>query len=57
MGFFTMPQLVLSAAIGGSSTAEVLCVKELSGCSLRSDGSYEVPDSVRHKAVKRFLGG
>jgi len=57
MGFFTMPQLILSAAIGGGSTAEVLCVKELSGCGLRSDGSYEVPDSVRKKAVNRLLGG
>lgn len=57
MGFFTMPQLILSAAIGGGSTAEVLCVKELSGCGLRSDGSYEVPDSVRKKAVHRFLHG
>jgi LCP family protein required for cell wall assembly len=57
MGFFTMPQLILSAAIGGGSTAEVLCVKELSGCSLRSDGSYEVPDSVRKRAVNRLLNG
>ena len=26
MGFFTMPQLVLSAGIGGSAPADVLCV-------------------------------
>ncbi|MGN6275130.1 MAG: LCP family protein [Solirubrobacterales bacterium] len=57
MGFFTMPQLVLSAAIGGGSTAEVLCVKQLSGCNLRSDGSYEVPASVRKKAVNRLING
>ena len=57
MGFFTMPQLILSAAIGGGSTAEVLCVKKLSGCTLRSDGSYEVPESVRKRAVNRFLHG
>lgn len=57
MGFFTMPQLILSAAIGGGSTAEVLCVKELSGCSLRSDGSYEVPASVRKRAVNRLING
>ena len=25
MGFFTMPQLVLAAAIGGSAPADVLC--------------------------------
>jgi LCP family protein required for cell wall assembly len=55
MGFFTMPQLVLSAAIGGSSPADVLCAHE--ECSLRSDGSYEVPESVRHKAANRLLNG
>jgi LCP family protein required for cell wall assembly len=57
MGFFTMPQLILAAAIGGGSTAEVLCVKELSGCTLRSDGSYEVPDSVKRRAVHRLING
>ena len=28
MGFFTMPQLVLAAAIGGSAPTDVLCGKE-----------------------------
>jgi LCP family protein required for cell wall assembly len=57
MGFFTMPQLILSAAIGGSSAAEVFCVKQLSGCSDGPEGSIEIPDSLRKKAVHRFLHG
>jgi LCP family protein required for cell wall assembly len=61
MGFLTMPQLVLSAAIGGSGPADVLCStpKEFQeGCSLEGpEGSIEVPESVRRKAVSRFLRG
>jgi LCP family protein required for cell wall assembly len=55
MGFFTMPQLVLSAAIGGSGPTDVLCAHE--ECNLRPDGSYEVPESVRRKAAHRLLDG
>src|SRR3954449_4020275 len=57
MGFFTMPQLILSAAIGGSSAAEVFCVKQLSGCGEGPEGSIEIPDPLRKKAVHRFLHG
>jgi LCP family protein required for cell wall assembly len=57
MGFLTMPQLVLSAAIGGSAPAHVLCGNAEAGCDLRSDGSIEVPASVRRKAVNQFLNG
>ena len=32
MGFFTMPQLVLAAAIGGSGPTDVLCTGALEGC-------------------------
>jgi LCP family protein required for cell wall assembly len=56
MGFFTMPQLILSAAIGGSS-ADVFCVKQLSGCGEGPEGSTEIPESLRKKAVHRFLHG
>jgi LCP family protein required for cell wall assembly len=56
MGFFTMPQLILSAAIGGSN-AEVFCVKQLSGCGNGPEGSIEIPESLRKKAVHRFLHG
>ena len=55
MGFFTMPQLVLSAAIGGSSPADVLCAH--GECGEGPGGSVEVPDSVRRHAVHRFLNG
>jgi LCP family protein required for cell wall assembly len=55
MGFFTMPQLVLSAAIGGSSPADVLCAKGECGSGPR--GSTEVPESVRRHAVDRLLNG
>src|SRR3954452_22053497 len=57
MGFFTMPQLILSAAIGGSSAAEVFCVKQLSGCGDGPEGSVEIPESLRRKAVHKFLHG
>ncbi len=58
MGFLTMPQLILSAAIGGSAPADVLCGPANSGCSLDGPGgSIEVPESVRRKAVNRLLNG
>ncbi len=57
MGFLTMPQLVLSAAIGGSAPTDVLCAGAHSGCGIRSDGSIEVPEATRRRAVKRLLGG
>ncbi len=59
MGFFTMPQLVISAAIGGSSAANVLCgtsAKEAAKCGVGPEGSIEVPQSVRRKAVHRLMG-
>jgi LCP family protein required for cell wall assembly len=56
MGFFTMPQLILSAAIGGEGKADVLCSGANSGCSPGPDGSIEVPDSERRRAVKKLLG-
>jgi LCP family protein required for cell wall assembly len=57
MGFLTMPQLVLAAGIGGSAPAQVLCGSANSGCPIRPDGSIEVPESVRRRAVKKFLNG
>jgi len=56
MGFFTMPQLVLAAGIGGDSKADVLCQVANSGCGEGPGGSIEVPDSERRRAVKRLLG-
>jgi LCP family protein required for cell wall assembly len=56
MGFLTMPQLILAAAIGGNSNADVLCAGANSGCSPGPGGSIEVPDSERRRAVKKLLG-
>jgi len=56
MGFFTMPQLVLAAGIGGSAPADVLCSNP-NACPEGPEGSMEVPDSVRRQAVHRFLNG
>jgi len=57
MGFFTMPQLVLAAAIGGGSTADVLCSHPKEECGEGPEGSVEVPQSLRRHAVHRFLNG
>ena len=57
MGFFTMPQLVISAAIGGSGPTDVLCTGALEGCEDGPGVSIEVPDSLRQKAVNRLLNG
>jgi LCP family protein required for cell wall assembly len=57
MGLFTMPQLVLAAGIGGSAPAEVLCESEREQCPPGPAGSIEVPQSVRQKAVDKFLNG
>ena len=56
MGFLTMPQLILSAAIGGSAPTDVLCGSAKQGCGVGPEGSVEVPESVRRHAVKRLLG-
>jgi LCP family protein required for cell wall assembly len=56
MGFFTMPQLILAAAIGGESKAAVLCQGAHSGCTTGPGDSIEVPESERRRAVKRLLG-
>ncbi len=57
MGFFTMPQLVLAAAIGGDAPAHILCGSPNAGCSFGPEGSIEVPESVRRRAVNQFLNG
>lgn len=57
MGFFTMPQLVLAAGIGGSGDTEVLCGDlAKSGCGFGPEGSIEVPEDVRRQAVKKLIG-
>jgi LCP family protein required for cell wall assembly len=60
MGFFTMPQLVMAAAIGGTGGTNVLCgtsKKEAAKCNYDGPGgSIEVPQSVRRAAVHRLMG-
>jgi LCP family protein required for cell wall assembly len=59
MGFFTMPQLVLAAGIGGSGGTDVLCgtnAKEEAKCGVGPEGSIEAPQSVRRAAVHRLMG-
>jgi LCP family protein required for cell wall assembly len=57
MGFLTMPQLILAAAIGGNAPADVLCGSPKAGCGEGPEGSIEVPESVRRRAVNRLLNG
>ncbi|MGB7589238.1 MAG: LCP family protein [Solirubrobacterales bacterium] len=58
MGFLTMPQLILAAAIGGESKADVLCSHPNSECDFNGPGgSIVVPESERRRAVKKFLNG
>jgi LCP family protein required for cell wall assembly len=55
MGFLTMPQLILAAAIGGDGEADVLCGNP-NVCGAGPAGSAEVPESERRRAVNRLLG-
>jgi len=58
MGFLTMPQLILAAAIGGSAPTDVLCAGAHSGCDENGPGgSVEIPESTRRRAVDRLLNG
>lgn len=58
MGFLTMPQLVLAAAIGGEAATNVLCGNlKREECNLNGPGgSIEVPESVRRRAVRKLMG-
>jgi LCP family protein required for cell wall assembly len=57
MGFFTMPQLILAAGIGGNAGADVLCGSPKAGCGEGPGGSIEVPESVRRHAANRLING
>ncbi len=57
MGFLTMPQLVLAAAIGGNAPAHILCGPPRGGCEPGPESSFEVPESVRRQAVNQLLNG
>jgi LCP family protein required for cell wall assembly len=55
MGFLTMPQLVLAAGIGGSAPAEILCGTPQTECGPGPEGSIEVPEAERRRAVDKLL--
>ncbi len=57
MGFFTMPQLVLAAESAATRRPTCSAAGPTRAAAQGPDGSIEVPQSVRQKAVKRFLGG
>jgi len=57
MGFFTMPQLILAAAIGGGSDAHVLCSSPKEGCGEGPEGSIEASDSAKRAAVHQLIDG
>ncbi len=57
MGFFTMPQLVLAAGIGGDSNAHVLCSSPKEGCGEGPEGSIEASDSAKRAAVHQLIDG
>jgi len=60
MGFLTMPQLVLAAAIGGNSATDILCGgANFGGCvpGAGPEGSTVVPEAERHRAADKLLNG
>jgi LCP family protein required for cell wall assembly len=54
MGFFTMPQLILSSVFGGSNT-DVLCANP-NNCGGGPSGSIEVSQGERQRAVDKLIG-
>ena len=57
MGFFTMPQLVLAAGIGGDSEADVLCQGQNSGCETRPrTAASKCRSPSASRAVKKLMG-
>lgn len=57
MGFFTMPQMVLAAGIGGDAPTEVLCGEGGAQCGLGPGASIEVPEDVRRRAADKLVNG
>ena len=58
MGFLTMPQLVLAAAIGGSGPDRRPLRRRQLGLRRRArTAASKCPESVRRQAVNRLLNG
>jgi LCP family protein required for cell wall assembly len=56
MGGPTLLQLALSSVVASSGKTDILC-PSLSACGSGPDSSIEVPDSVKRRAVDKFLNG
>jgi LCP family protein required for cell wall assembly len=56
MGGFTLPQLAISAILGGSGQTNVLG-SDKGGVGTNSDGSLEIPQGACDDAVHELLGG
>ena len=56
MGGPTLLQLALSSAFASSGKTDILC-PSLAACGSGPGGSIEVPDSVKRRAVDKFLNG
>jgi LCP family protein required for cell wall assembly len=56
MGGPTLLQLALSSAFASSGKTDILC-PSLSACGAGPGSSIEVPDSVKRRAVDKFLNG
>src|SRR4051812_12890334 len=56
MGGFTLPQLAISAILGGSGETNVLGEKDRTSISTNSDGSLNIPQSDCVNAVKELTG-
>ncbi len=59
MGGFSMIQLMFSSVISGSGKTDVICAPRPDGgipCGAGPDGSIEVPEAERQRAVNQFLG-
>jgi LCP family protein required for cell wall assembly len=56
MGGLTLLQLALSSSVASSGKTDILC-PSLSACGSGPGGSIEVPDSVKRRAVDKFLNG
>jgi LCP family protein required for cell wall assembly len=57
MGGFTLPQLAISAILGGNGATNVLGANDRGAIATNSDGSLEIPQGACDDAVKELLGG
>jgi hypothetical protein len=56
MGGFTLPQVAISAILGGSGDTNVLG-SDKAGVGVGPEGSLEIPQGACDQAVQKLLGG